>query len=217
MAFSNPFPPLQFITGSNPRLPYAEEVREACRAGVRFIQFREKRASVESTKRMAETALTIAKGFGAWFIVNDYIEVAQSIGADGVHVGYYDELPQQARAQLGQEAIVGGTANDFNHIQSLYQQNVNYMGIGPFRYTTTKDELKPTLGFEGYQNLTQQMEKAGINIPVYAVGGLSQEDVDDILKSGVNGIAVSSAVGKQSNIYEAASSFLEKIRNTKIT
>ncbi len=211
MTITNPFPPLQFITGSNPRLPHAEEVRQACMAGVRFIQFREKHSSVESTKRMAETALTIAKGFGAWFIVNDYIEVAQSIGADGVHLGYYDESPEQARAQLGQQAIVGGTANDFNHVQSLYRQNVSYMGVGPFRYTSSKNELKPILGFEGYKNLTHQMTKAGINTPVYAVGGLSKEDIADILKAGVNGIAVSSAVGKQTNIYQAASYFLETI------
>lgn len=211
MANNKSLPPFQFITGTNPRLPHAEEVREACKAGVEFIQFREKNASIESTKRMAETAMTIAKSYNANFLVNDYVEVAKSIGADGVHVGYNDIPPEEARKQLGSNAIIGGTGNDFEHVQALYDQGVSYMGIGPFRYTNTKDELKPILGVEGYHQLVKQMRDAGIDIPVYAVGGLSPDDVDKLLAAGISGIAVSSAVGDQRNIYEAARAFLSNL------
>ena len=206
-------PRLQFITGSNARLSHADEVREVCEAGVRFIQFREKHASVEGTKRMAETALAVARLYDAYFIVNDYIEVARDIGADGVHVGYEDATPTQAKEALGDEAIIGGTGNTFTHIERMYQQGVHYMGLGPFRYTNTKDELKPLLGLEGYQKLSQQMVEAGINTPIYAVGGLMVADVASLMETGIHGVAVSSAIGAAHHVREAAQNFLEEIPN----
>ncbi len=211
MVDSRSLPRLQFITGSNARLSHADEVREVCEAGVRFIQFREKHSSVEGTKRMAETALAVARLYNAYFIVNDYIEVARDIGADGVHVGYEDATPAQAKEALGAGAIVGGTGNTFSHIERMYQQGVHYMGVGPFRYTNTKDELKPLLGLDGYQKLSQQMVEAGMNTPIYAVGGLMVEDVTSLMDTGIHGIAVSSAIGAAHHVKEAALSFLEEI------
>ena len=162
---------------------------------------------------MAETALAVARLYDAYFIVNDYIEVARDIGADGVHVGYEDATPTQAKEALGDEAIIGGTGNTFSHIEHMYQQGVHYMGVGPFRYTNTKDELKPLLGLEGYQKLSQQMVEAGINTPVYAVGGLMVADVASLMETGIHGVAVSSAIGAAHHVREAAQNFLEEIPN----
>lgn len=215
MTTSYTLPRLQFITGSNPRLPHADEVRQVCEAGVRFIQFREKHASVEGTKRMAETALAVAQLYDALFIVNDYLEVAEAIGAHGVHVGYDDASPAEAREKLGSQAIIGGTGNTFDHVQQLYQQGVDYMGIGPFRHTDTKDQLKPLLGLKGYETLSQKMQETGINTPVYAVGGLMAEDVSLIQESGVSGVAVSSAIGATRDLEAAAKTFLQEIEHQK--
>lgn len=204
-------PRLQFITGTNPRLPHSEEVREVCKAGVRFIQFREKAATVESTKRMAETALAVARIYGAWFIVNDYVEVADAIGADGVHVGYNDTSPKEARKALGNDAIIGGTANNIDHIKWLQEQEVTYMGVGPFRYTDNKEELEPILGFEGYQTLLQQMNPSGISIPIYAVGGVTIDDAGYLIANGLHGVSVGSAIGASKDIQSSASALLQAI------
>lgn len=208
-------PRLQFITGTNPRLPHSEEVREVCKAGVRFIQFREKAATVESTKRMAETAFAVARIYGAWFIVNDYIEVALDIGADGVHVGYKDASPKEARDALGNDAIIGGTANNFDHIKWLHEQEVNYMGVGPFRYTDNKEELEPILGFEGYQKLLQQMNAYGITIPTYAVGGVTIDDAGRLIANGLHGVSIGSAIGSSRDIQSSAQSLLQALEGVE--
>lgn len=204
-------PKIQFITGTNPRLSHAEEARKACRGGIRFIQFREKNATLENCKRMAETTLEVCKQYAAYLIVNDYIEVAQEIKADGVHLGYNDESPSNAREVLGKNAIIGGTGNAFEDIQALHQKGINYLGVGPLRYTSNKDKLKPFLGMEGYKKIISQMKEAGIDLPVYAVGGIQLSDIPDLLGNGVHGLAVASSIGRDLEPEKAASEFVQKM------
>ena len=203
-------PRVQFITGSNTRLSHAEEAKQACEGGIRFIQFREKNATIEGCKRMAETTLKVCKRYNAVLIVNDYIEVAQAVEADGIHLGYNDEHPEYAREKLGDNAIIGGTGNNYDHIKQLAQK-VDYFGIGPYRYTETKENLKPILGVEGYRELVSKMQKENLNIPVFAVGGIQLTDIEPLLSTGIHGIAVSSAIGSSLQPLEAAKRFVNHL------
>lgn len=211
MSTQNFLPRLQFITGTNPRMSHAEEARQACKGGIRFIQFREKQASLEDCKRMAETTYHVCKQYNAFLVVDDQIEVAQEINADGVHLGYEDESPDRARDILGNKAIIGGTGNTFDHVQSLSESGVDYIGVGPYSFTHTKGKLKPYLGLEGYKKLKNQMVNDGIEIPVFAIGGVQLNDLPDILNTGIHGVAVASAIGKETDLLEAASNFTAHI------
>ena len=205
---ANKIPRFQFITGSNARLSHADEARQACEGGVRFIQFREKNATLESCKRMAETTLHVCRKYNAWLIIDDYIEVAKDIQADGVHLGYNDEPPIKARQVLGDNAIIGGTGNNIDHVRQLANEQVDYVGVGPYQFTYSKNSLKPTLGIEGYRNLIYQMQQHGINVPVFAIGGIQMTDIPEIFKTGVYGIAVSSAIGASDRPLDVAQQFI---------
>lgn len=204
-------PRLQFITGSSHKVSHAEEARQACEGGIRFVQFREKHATLEQCKRMAETTKLVCQSYGASLVVDDFIEVAREIGADGVHLGYEDESPEKARSILGEKAIVGGTANNIDHVKTLAPQGVDYLGVGPYRFTSNKEKLKPILGVSGYQQLMAEMEAMDLDIPVLAIGGIQPDDVPDLLKTGVHGIAVASAIANETNPVEAAQAFLDKM------
>ena len=95
---------------------------------------------------------------------------------------------------MGEEYIIGGTANTFEDIQRIAAQGADYIGCGPFRFTTTKKNLAPVLGIEGYRDIIAKMRNAGINIPMVAIGGITPDDIDEILATGVQGIAVSGTV-----------------------
>ena len=100
----------------------------------------------------------------------------------------------EARQVLGEGFLIGGTANTFEDIVRHYQGGADYIGCGPFRFTTTKQNLSPVLGLQGYANLMQQMKETDIHLPVVAIGGITRQDIPDILRTGVHGIALSGAV-----------------------
>ena len=110
------------------------------------------------------------------FILNDRVELAALIGADGVHLGKNDMSPMEARSILGPQAIIGGTANTFDDILRLIDESVDYIGLGPFRFTSTKKNLSPVLGIEGYAHIFQLCKEHNINIPIVAIGGLDKSD-----------------------------------------
>ena len=100
----------------------------------------------------------------------------------------------EARQILGEAFIIGGTANTFEDVKLHHAAGADYLGIGPFRFTTTKKNLSPVLGLEGYTSILAQMNEAGIRIPVVAIGGIVAEDIPAIMETGVNGIALSGAI-----------------------
>ena len=179
---------LYFITGETAPL---EQVEGACRAGVRLIQLRMKEASDEEFLATAVEAMKICGGWGSRLIINDRAEVAVAVGADGVHVGNEDRPVREARRILGEGKIVGGTANTLDDIREHYRGGADYIGLGPYRYTTTKKKLSPTLGLEGYRGIMQQMEAEGMVVPVYAIGGIGVTDVRGLVEAGVYGVAFS--------------------------
>lgn len=130
----------------------------------------------------------------AVLIIDDCVEIAMKVKADGVHLGKNDMPVGEARSMLGNGFIIGGTANTFDDVRDLYAAGADYIGCGPFRFTTTKEKLSPVLGLDGYREITRRMHNCQMDIPLVAIGGITLEDVRHIMETGVNGIAVSGAV-----------------------
>lgn len=185
---------IQFITHHSERYGYLDSVRLALDGGCRWIQLRVKDATDDEVRPMAVEAQRMCREYGATFIIDDRVELVRELGADGVHLGLKDMPVREARRILGDGFIIGGTANTFAHVMMHYEASANYIGCGPFRFTTTKKNLAPILGLEGYRSITEQMRSHGINIPVVAIGGIEAADIPAILATGVNGIALSGVV-----------------------
>ena len=132
--------------------------------------------------------------YEATLILDDVVRMVPVIGADGVHLGKQDMPVDEARQLLGPDKIIGGTANTVEDVERLAKQGANYIGCGPFRFTTTKKNLSPLLGLEGYAAILEQMRQKQIDLPLIAIGGITLEDVPDLIDLGVSGIAISGAI-----------------------
>lgn len=138
--------------------------------------------------------VALCRRYNATFLLDDRVHLVAELGADGVHLGKNDMPISEARRILGNEKIIGGTANTFSDVQHLAAQGADYIGCGPFRYTPTKRNLAPILGLEGFRNILKQMQQAGISLPLIAIGGIVSTDIAALRDIGVSGIAVSGAV-----------------------
>lgn len=185
---------LQFITHETEQFSYREGAFMALEAGCKWIQLRMKDVAVETVRQLAEELKKACENHHALLIIDDYVEVAREVKADGVHLGKNDMPIEEARKLLGEGFIIGGTANTFEDVKRHYEAGADYLGIGPFRFTTTKKNLSPVLGLEGYRNIKQQMIEAGIILPAVAIGGITVEDIPAILATGIEGIAMSGAI-----------------------
>ena len=185
---------IQFITHQNDCIGYAEGAKMALEGGCKWIQLRMKDATDDEVRVVAAEIQPLCKQNEAIFLLDDRVELVRELHADGVHLGKNDMPVDEARRVLGEEFIIGGTANTFEDIERLASQGADYIGCGPFRVTTTKKNLAPVLGLEGYRDIIENMRRAGIDIPVVAIGGITASDIDDILATGVKGIAVSGSV-----------------------
>lgn len=203
--------PLQYITHGSPA-EQIQQAKEACEAGVRWIQLRLK--NVDDIV-LFQTALSIkdtCKEYNAVFIVNDHVHIALAADADGVHLGKEDSTPKDARILLGPDKIIGGTSNTLEDIEQLATYPVDYIGLGPYRFTSTKEKLSPVLGTEGYVNILLAMKQKNIHIPVIAIGGIQSENVEELMQTGVYGIAVSSSITHSMNKQDTVQSFYTSLK-----
>ncbi len=185
---------IQFITHRNDRYGYVDGARMALEGGCKWIQLRMKGASDEEVAEAAAQIQPLCREHDAVFLLDDRVELAKKLKADGVHLGKNDMPVSEARQVLGEEFIIGGTANTFEDIQRLASQGADYIGCGPFRFTTTKEKLAPVLGLEGYRRIVEQMEAKGVSLPIVAIGGITFDDIPAIMQTGVDGIAISGAI-----------------------
>ena len=185
---------LQFITHYTGRYTYFDSARMALAGGCRWIQLRMKEATEEEVEKEAIRVQDLCRQYGATFIIDDHVALAKKLHADGVHLGKKDMPIAEARKLLGKDFIIGGTANTFEDVRMHYAAGADYIGCGPFRFTTTKKNLSPVLGLEGYRNIVSRMKEAGINLPIVAIGGIAFEDIPAIMQTGVSGIALSGSI-----------------------
>lgn len=180
--------------------PHLENIRAACEAGCRWVQLRAKElltadddmdALYNARVQLAIDAKKICDQFGAKLSINDHPAIAAQVNAYGVHVGKLDMPVKEARSIAGDQSWLGGTANTIDDVLAHINDGVDYVGVGPFRFTTTKEKLSPILGLEGYQHL---MSFVGNKIPVLAIGGILLEDILALKETGVHGVAVSGLI-----------------------
>ena len=186
---------MQFITHHNEKYSYVDSARIALEGGCRWIQLRMKDTNDTLMKETALIIQKMCKDYGATFIIDDNVSLTKKINADGVHLGKNDMPIAEARKILGDKFIIGGTINSFDDIlHHLQGATPDYFGCGPFRFTSTKKNLAPILGYEGYKNILTKMRENNINIPLIAIGGICKYDISKLLDCGINGIALSSSI-----------------------
>lgn len=185
---------LQFITHQTERFTPFEGAKAALAGGCRWIQLRMKDTGKEELLHTARRLRALCDSYQAVLIIDDHVDVALQSGADGVHLGKADMDPVAAREILGSQKIIGGTANTIEDIRELVAKNVNYIGLGPFRFTETKKNLSALLGIEGYRRIFEECRREGIELPVVAIGGITDRDIPEILSAGASGIALSSMI-----------------------
>jgi thiamine-phosphate pyrophosphorylase len=204
--------PLHYITQDLPDKSHQQLAEEACIAGVSWVQLRVKNKPIEEWLQIAKEVVEICRRHSVTVVINDNPEIALKSGADGVHLGKEDITPIEARKILGEGAFIGGTANTAEDIQRLQAQGVNYIGLGPFRFTSTKEKLSPVLGIDGVKEI---LTTAQPQVPVVVIGGIVPEDVTEILAAGAFGIAVSSAINLAENKKEVVASFRSSLNEQK--
>lgn len=200
---------IQFISHFTEQHTYLDSIRLALEGGIKWVQLRMKEASEEEFLSVGTEVRRLCNQYGATFIIDDHVELVHKLKADGVHLGKNDMPIIEARRILGNNVIIGGTANTFEDIASHYQATANYIGCGPFRFTTTKKGLSPTLGLEGYRSIMTKVKEAGIDIPVVAIGGITAEDIPGIMQTGISGIALSGAILRAENPIEEINRILK--------
>lgn len=199
---------IQFITHCTESISYLDSAMYALRGGCKWIQLRMKDVSDEEVRPVAEALLKECRRHGAVMIIDDRVALAKEIGADGVHLGHDDMPIAEARAVLGGKYIIGGTANTLEDVMRIYEGGGDYVGCGPYRFTTTKKKLSPVLGTDGYRRILDGMKAHGIELPVVAIGGIELDDVAILKNTGVAGIAISGAVIRSVSPEETMRNFI---------
>ncbi|GAB4449485.1 MAG: thiamine phosphate synthase [Bacteroidia bacterium] len=190
-------PKLQYISDGATFDDQYKNILSALDAGIKWIQLRWKNASRSEILILAEKIKPICDQYQSILIINDYPDIAQSVNAHGVHLGLKDLSISEARIILHAHQWIGGTSNNLDDVKQRILENVTYIGLGPLRFTTTKSQLSPILGFEGYQMILSQLPDN--KIPIYAIGGIHLDDIPVLRNIGLYGIAVSSLINQSKN------------------
>lgn len=190
---------LQYVTQDHPEYSHEEQVKLIASSGCDWIQLRMKEVSFELYLATAKNCAAIAHELGAKLIVNDNLEIALQSGADGVHLGLTDLSTKEAREKVDDQFIIGGTANTLEDVKVHYGF-ADYVGIGPYQFTSTKKKLSPIVGADGFSEIVEELRKKKMNIPLIAIGGIGFIDTAFIAPTGVYGIAVSSGIINASDV-----------------
>lgn len=199
---------VQFITqGDIEGKSHAQLAEQACVGGIDWIQVRVKDTEYQIWKDEAVAVQEVCRRYGASLIINDNPELVKEIGAKGVHLGKQDMPPQQARDFLGDSFIIGGTANELDDVKKLVEAKVDYIGLGPYRFTTTKKNLSPVLSADNYKEIFDYLNAVGSDIPVVSIGGIVPRDLLKIQDLGFHGVAIASVISKAENPVDVAKEF----------
>lgn len=183
--------PIMCLTQDGLPLSHLEQARRLCAAGARWIQLRMKGASRDAWIDAARDVAATCRAHGAVLVVNDDVEIALAAAADGVHLGRADLEWREARRRLGPDRLLGGTVNDLDQAARARASGVlDYVGVGPVRFTRTKAALSPVVGVAGVATLVAAVGA----LPAWAIGGVEAGDLPALRATGAAGVAVSSAL-----------------------
>ena len=205
---------LHYISQGNTVEEQLHNIHKALDNGCDWIQMRFKNQNALEVFTLAEAVKMLCKEYLATYIINDNVHLAKQLDADGVHLGLSDMSVEEAKIILGKTKIIGGTANTFEDVLQRTSENCDYIGLGPFQFTATKQNLSPILGLEGYRLVTEQMKIKNIKIPIYAIGGITLENVDSLMETGIQGIAVSGLITQSKNPAQLIAQLNDKLYGT---
>jgi thiamine-phosphate pyrophosphorylase len=192
---------LQYISQGNTFQEQELCIRKVLDNGIKWVQVRWKNAPENELINLCEISKQLCSEYQAVCIINDHVQIAKEIDADGVHLGLNDSAIEEARLILGENKIIGGTANTLSDVIQRIKESCDYIGLGPLRFTTTKEKLSPVLGFEGYQNIIDGLREKSIDVPrIFAIGSVTLEDILPLQQIGIYGVAVSGLITKQPTI-----------------
>lgn len=206
---------LQFITHKNDRYGYVEGAIEALAGGCKWIQLRMKEATADELREAVKILKPACVEKEAILVIDDHVELVAELDVDGVHLGKNDMPPAEARRLLGEKYIIGATANTIEDIRALAVQDVDYIGLGPYRFTETKRNLSPVLGVEGYRRIMEACRAEGIEHPVVAIGGITIDDLQPLMDAGVSGIALSGTILNAPSPRETTETILAMLNKIK--
>ena len=203
---------LQYISQGKTKAEQELNIRKALDHGIKWVQVRWKNAPDDELISLCETSKLLCSQYQAVCIINDHVELAKNIEADGVHLGLNDCSVDEARLRLGENKIIGGTANTISDVLQRMNEPCDYIGLGPLRFTATKEKLSPVLGFEGYQKIVESLKEQSLGLPkIFAIGSIIPEDIVPLRQIGIYGVSVSGAITQQPSIINA---FKKEITNT---
>ena len=210
---------LQFITNSDDPEVVLSQSKAVLDGGCKWIQLRMKNSTRDTIVTTAQKLKPLCAEKESIFIIDDHVDIAKELQLDGVHLGKSDMNPADARRELGMQAIIGATANTFEDICKLVLMDIDYIGLGPFRFTSTKKKLSPVIGLEGYDSILKKCRDAGYKIPIVAIGGIKYDDIVDLMNTGISGIALSGSIISAKNPTEETTriiTLLQDIINERI-
>jgi len=189
------------------KISHAEQVKNLIDGGARFIQLREKYASPNEFFEDATKALEVARKRGAKIIINDRVDVALALKADGVHLGQ-DDLPlEQARKILGDKAIIGFSTHNLAQAIEAVKLPVDYIAVGPIFTTTTKVNPEKQVGLDTIKRIRQEIG----DFPLVAIGGITLKNFPEVLNAGASSVAIiSDLITESDKIAEKFLNFLSK-------
>lgn len=200
-----------FIMGSNNcTVEPLQVMKEALDGGITLFQFREKgEGSLTGEKyfTFAKQLQALCKEYNVPFIVNDDVQLAIELDADGVHIGQDDEGIETVRAKMG-DKIVGVSAHTIEEARFAIEKGADYLGIGPVFPTSTKTDTKAVQGTEGLRNFRQN----GIEVPIVGIGGITVENAASVVKAGADGVSIISAISLAESPYESTKQLVMQVK-----
>ncbi|NPA08702.1 MAG: thiamine phosphate synthase [Chlorobi bacterium] len=201
---------LQYISQGSSLEVQEKNIRKALDYGAKWIQVRRKNTREKDFITLSEISKKLCADYQAVCIINDHVQIAKDVDAEGVHLGLKDMSVEKARYILGENKIIGGTANTFSDILQRMVERCDYIGLGPLRFTSTKEQLSPILGFEGYHEIINNLKERSIEIPkIFAIGGVVFEDIQQLQQIGIYGVAVSGQITSQPSVIREFRNILE--------
>lgn len=200
---------LYVLTGEQfyPGRSYLDVIEEAIKGGADCIQLREKNKSKKELLIMARALKELTSKYGVLFIVNDHIDIALAVDADGIHLGQ-DDLPLvEARRIVGPNKWIGISTHALAEAQTAEKDGADYIGVGPIYSTQTKVDVVQPVGLDYVREVVRN-----ISIPFVAIGGIKPHNVDQVLESGAERVCVVSAIVGADDVEQAAKDFSERIR-----
>ncbi len=183
---------LQYITSDHAQYSHFELGKQAFQAGCKWVQLRMKDAADQYILDTALALKEVAKACGGMLTINDNVLITKKTNTNGVHLGVNDTPVKEAKTILNAEQIIGKTANSIQELTIALSEGVDYIGYGPLRFTSTKKNLSTPVGIQAYKALKNP------TTPIYAIGGIRVEDLSELSKTHVHGIAISSLLTNSS-------------------